>query len=289
MGSRATGALLSVLVLAAVGSGPAWAAGSPTPQPPGADNPLGPIVDVTAHWQWFQPASTFCVKPDVYEFPSGTDATASGADPACSFSGFRPTDTGLYRVSLATPPLCQNCRRLFIDYSKIPSSSNPLGPYYARGHAYFHLSSENPGYSVGTEAHSPNIKNLTNDKLVAPDGSPQAAVIGALDPHFIAYTGDTRNFAHIAVQGPYYVGPWYVNTAGKRVTGTYLDVSLADAQRLSPSTLNAIGYWAGFNAGDATCPDNELLAGKYADGNYFYGGCADHFGVSHDTVDPWPR
>jgi hypothetical protein len=242
---------------------------------------------VTAHWQQFQPATTFCVKPNVYEFPSGTGAVATGRDPACAFSGFRPSDTGLYRVSISTPPLCRGCHRLFIDYARIPSGQPVLGPYYAHGHAYFHLTSANPTYTVGPEAHSPNVKNLTNDKLVAPDGSRQADATAALDPHLIAYTGDTRNFAHIGVQGPYYVGPWYVSRAGKRITGAYLDVSLAGAHRLSPEALDTIGYWAGFNSGDAACPDNVLFGGQYADGNYFYGGCADHFGSSPQSIDPW--
>ena len=54
---------------------------------------IGPILDVTSDWQHYQPASAFCIQPDVPEYaPGGTGATDTGADPVCRFSGFAPND-----------------------------------------------------------------------------------------------------------------------------------------------------------------------------------------------------
>ena len=257
---------------------------------PTSNNPMGPLVNVTAHWRSYQPASTFCIRPDAFQVPAGTDATATGRNAACRASGYPAKATGLYLVSVPTPPLCSGCVRLFIDFGAIPqlSSTAPKLVSSAHGHVFFKLASMNPGYTVSPTAHSPNIKNLTNDALVAPPGTVIPTLTGALDAHLITYVGDTRRFSHDAVQGPYYTGPWYVNTAGKRIYGAYLDVRLSGATQLPARTLNDISYLVGFNSGTATCPDNVLFNGKYADGNYFYAGCADRFGMS-DRVDPWMR
>ncbi|MHB1785016.1 MAG: hypothetical protein ACYCS7_02555 [Acidimicrobiales bacterium] len=255
-------------------------------QGPFTQDPLGPIVDVTGHWKHYQPAEKFCVQPDVAEFPATTDATQTGADPACRFAGFGHLATGLYKVHISTPPLCAGCHRLFLDYSKI-RANQALMPA-AHGHAYFRPMSLNPTYRVAPTAHSPNVKNLTNDSLVAPPGTPIPDVTTLFDTHVMAYVGDTAHFAHIAAQGPYYVGPWYVNTAGQRIDGAYLDVNLSQAVSLGNGLLDGIGYAAGFDANPGLCPDTLLLGAAYADGNYFYGGCVNFFGASAlPGIDPW--
>ena len=35
-----------------------------------SDDPLGPLVDVTADWQDYQPSTDFCIKPDVVDYPA---------------------------------------------------------------------------------------------------------------------------------------------------------------------------------------------------------------------------
>jgi hypothetical protein len=80
---------------------------------------------------------------------------------------------------------------------------------YSQGHAFYRLSSANPTYSSSPVAHSPNIKNFTNDYLVSPPGSAQSQVFSNVDPHLLTYAADTAHFAHTTVQGPYYIGPWY--------------------------------------------------------------------------------
>lgn len=260
---------------------PARAAGTD----PTASDPLGPLVDVTSDWQAYQPSDDFCVHPTVFEFPSTTETT-TGSAPACAGSGFASTDTGLYEVKIATPPLCSGCRRLFIDYSKIDRGAQTAPTAY--GHAYFRLMSFNESYRVPPVAHSPNIKNLTNDYLVSPPGSPRSTAAAAADQYDWAYTGDTANFAHIAVQGPYYVGPWYLNTHGQKIYGAYLDVDLSNAKQLPNAELNLIRYAAGFDSSPSTCADSELLGAAYTDGNYFYGGCVNAFGASSPPgIDPW--
>lgn len=269
---------LACLVLLAM---PARAIGSD----PTSNDPLGPLTDVSAHWSWYQPAPDFCVLPTVYEFPASPE-TATGMDPACRRSGFPPGANRLYEVKVTAPPLCAGCRRLFIDYSKI-TPGTAAAPT-AHGHAYFRLMSLNPTYTVPPIAHSPNIKNLTNDYLVAPPGSPSASVAAAADHYDMAYTGDTANFAHIEAQGPYYVGPWYLNADGRRIYGAYLDVDLTNGTQLPEAGANIIRYSAGFDASPATCPDAALFGVAYTDGNYFYGGCVNGFGASSPPgVDPW--
>ena len=276
-------ALLALAVVAAV----TVARAHPLPASPFTQDPLGPLSDVTANWTDYQPATTFCVKPDVFQLtPVGP--TTNGADPACATSGFAPAATGLVKITVNTPPLCNGCRRLFLDYSKIPAANAPPS-FYAHGHAYFHMGSLNPSYTVEPIAHSPNVKNFTNDKLFVPDGSPQEPIVWAFDLQARAYTGNTAHFVHSEPQGPYYAGPWYVSTAGVRIAGAYLDVNVITDLGPLPidHRLNEIAYEAGFHSGEKTCPDEALGAGAYADGDAYYGGCVDHVGAGREVVDPF--
>jgi hypothetical protein len=235
---------------------------------------MGSLTDVTAHWRQYQPARAFCIRPDAPQYtPGGTGASATGADRACRRSGFAASATGLVKIKVSAPILCPGCRRLFIDFSKIPSTGG------AHGHVYYHLASANLTYTVDPVAHSPNTKNFTNDKLLSPDGSLQELIIGAFDLHAISYVADTSYFIHTAIQGPYYIGPWYLNRAGHRIDGVYLDVDVEDAARSSSAELDAIRYVDGFNSG-TLCP---------SDGDAFYAGCVDSFSFSTSTVNPFPR
>jgi hypothetical protein len=249
--------------------------------PPFQYDSMGPISDVTAQWRHYQPASAFCINPDAPQYtPGGIGPTVTGRNPVCRRSGFPPRAKGLVQIRIRTPLLCAGCRRLFIDFSKIPPGDSPPY-YYARGHVFYRLASPNFTYTVGPIAHSPNTKNFTNDKLLAPAGSPQEQIIGVLDLHqFFGYVSDTRHFIHTAIQGPYYIGPWYVNRAGRRIHGVYLDVDAADATDYGSPQLNEIGYGAGFDSGRG-CP---------TDGDAFYAGCVDWWSLSSSAVDPFaPR
>jgi hypothetical protein len=240
---------------------------------------LGPIRDVTPQWRHYQPADVFCIKPETTEYtPGGIGPTVSGRNPACRRSGFSRRAKGLVVIRVRTPPLCPGCRRLFIDFSKIPKANNPPY-YYSHGHIFYRLASPNFTYSVDPIDHSPNTKNFTNDKLLAPSGSPQEQVLSPLDLHqFFGYAGDTENFVHTSAQGPYYIGPWYINRAGRRIRGAYLDVDVADATRFPGGAQpNEIGYAAGFNSGQL-CPTDD---------DSFYGGCVDWWGFSVSTVNPF--
>jgi hypothetical protein len=252
------------------------------PAPPFHD-PLGPLIDVTARWTDFQPATVFCVRPDRFEASGPTGATSTGSDPACRRSGFRPGVRGLYKVDIRTPTLCAGCRRFFIDYSKIPAENAPP-LYYAHGHAYFRLQSWNFTYTVDPIAHSPNVKNFTNDKLIAPTGSVAEDVATMFDLYSMAYVSDTKFFVHSQVQGPYYIGPWYLNRAGRRVVGAYLDLNVMNAQELPLSFLNEVRYMSGFRSGEPACLDGPL---GYEDADAFYAGCVDQMGGSSAAIDPF--
>lgn len=245
---------------------------------PFQEDSIGPVRDVTANWRYYQPASVFCVQPEAGEYtPGGVGATVSARNPACKRSGFRRSAKGLVEIRVRTPGLCPGCRRLLIDFSKIPKADSPPD-YYARGHVFYRLASPNFSYTVDPLEHSPNTKNFTNDKLLAPSGSPQEQVIGALDLHqFAGYAADTANFVHTAIQGPYYIGPWYLSSRGRRVHGVYLDVDVADATSFGNAQANAISYAAGFDSGDL-CP---------TDADSFYGGCVDWWSFSSSSVDPY--
>lgn len=251
---------------------------------PGASAPfhydaMGPIRDVTAHWQAYQPASTFCVKPETDEYtPEGTGPTVTGSNPSCRRSGFSATIKGLVVIHVRTPSLCPGCRRLFIDFSKIPARNAPPR-YYPHGHVFYRFESFNPTYTIDPTAHSPNTKNFTNDKLLSPEGSAQEQIIGALDLHqAFGYTVDTRNFVHTRLQGPYYTGPWYLSRGARRIHGVYFDVDVAGTTQVpGGAQANDIGYVGGFNSGTA-CPGDQ---------DSFYGGCVDWWAYSSSTVDPY--
>src|SRR4051794_28740062 len=244
---------------------------------PFQNDPMGRLRDVTEHWRHYQPAGRFCVKPDTTTYtPGGNGADATGRDRACRRSGFSRHAKALVKVHVRTPSFCAGCRRFFIDFSKIPKKT-AAGDGHAQGHAYYHLDSINNSYTVDAKAHSPNTKNFTNDKLIAPNGSPQEQLIGAWDLHAIEYVTDTRSVIHTGSQGPYYIGPWYENRHHKRIHGVYLDVDVADATQWPNPQLNAIGYIAGFNSGDV-CPTDD---------DSFYAGCFDWWGMSSNTIDPF--
>ena len=241
---------------------------------------LGPMRDVTASWRQYQPANLFCVQPNVPQYtPGGVGPTVTGRNRACRHSGFRRSAKGLVVVTVRTPTLCSGCHRLFIDFSKIPAGDPPVY-YYPRGHVFYRLASSNSTYTVDPLDHSPNTKNFTNDKLLSPSGSPQEQLIGAGDQHqMFGYVTDTAHFVHTAIQGPYYIGPWYVNRSGRRVRGVYLDVDVADATQYPDPQFNSITYAAGFNSAQHCPPEDQ---------DAFYGGCVDWWGYSVSTVNPFP-
>jgi hypothetical protein len=245
-------------------------------------DPIGPLVDVTCDWQRYQPAEVSCVKLDGIEYaPGGVGVLTDGSDPACQFSGFAEDETGLYRVEIPNPILCAGCRRMFIDFARIPADSGLL--YYAHGHAFYHVSSLNPFYTIEPVSHSPNTKNFYNDKLVSPPGTPVETLIGAIDTHDMAYVTDTKYFVHTAIQGPHYIGPWYVNRDGERIHGIYLDVNVGDAMSLGSPQFDQFFYQVGYNSGQVYC--NPIAPATDAD--ILYGGCVDRPGGSRDAYDPF--
>ncbi len=275
----------AVLACAALVLAASVASADDFPATPITQSPMGPLIDVTDTWVDYQPAEAFCVRPDVFQF-TGIGPTVNGDDPDCALSGFAPADTGLVKIEIVTPPLCNGCRRLFLDYSQIPA--NEPSVRYAHGHSYFHYGSLNPTYTVEPIAHSPNVKNFSNDKAVVSEGSVQEPLVWAFDSYNRTFTGNTAHFVHSDVQGPYYTGPWYVNASGQRIIGSYLDVTVAGFGPLpGDHRLNEIAYVAAFHSGEPTCPDELIGGGAYADGDAFYGGCIDGFGAGREVIDPF--
>jgi len=249
-------------------------------------DPLGPIRDVTGCWERFQPAAEFCIPLTATDFtPGGVGPTVDGGEPACAFSGFGPGDDGLKRIALDKPPLCEGCRRLFIDYSRIPEDGPARN--YAKGHAYLMLASANFGYTADPQAHSPNTKNFTNDTLVSDlitqPFNPLRPLLAFSESYLKLFVASTGQFAQTAIQGPHYIGPWYVNRDGERVHGVYYDVDVtAGFGFYGWPELDAIQYLVGYAGGGLLCEFPIL-----DDGNLLYGGCLDAFGQSSTAVVPY--
>ncbi|HSW14231.1 MAG TPA: hypothetical protein VLI06_15405 [Solimonas sp.] len=240
-----------------------------------AIDPIGPLQDVTCDWARYQPAEAFCVRIDAVELtPGGTGPlTAEGSEPECRASGFGPEDHGLYKVRIDAPELCEGCRRLFIDGTP---------PLKAQGHAFYAIASFNPGHTIDPYSHSPNTKNFTNDALLAPPDTQLQALIGGADLYMKTYVTHTTRFAHSGAQGDYYIGPWYLNRAGERIHGVYVDIKPSPFGLGDPN-LNAIRYLAGYNSGTPSCPDN--LLGDLAGFNLLYAGCVERPGGSAIALD----
>ncbi len=83
--------------MAALGAAMATPAAAGAQTSPLGSDPVGPISNVTADWQYYQPASDFCVPDQVVEIPSDTQDTQTGSNPACAFSGFTPADSRTVR------------------------------------------------------------------------------------------------------------------------------------------------------------------------------------------------
>jgi hypothetical protein len=250
-------------------------------------DPLGKATDVTCKWQHYQPAAQFCVPLDGIEYaPGGTGPLTDGSDPACAFSGFSPSDSGLYKFDFAVPTLCPGCRRLFIDFATIPADDAAKLLYYAHGHAYYRVSSANPSYSIEPTSHSPNTKDFFNDKLVSPPGSPVEALVRVADTYDMAYVTDVVHFIHTAIQGVHYIGPWYVNREGERIHGIYLDVDAGSATAFGVPSFDAFFYQAGYNSGQDTCFNSDGTP-MVNDADLLYGGCVDRIGGSSDAFDPF--
>lgn len=258
--------------------------GPEEPSTPLTQDPLGPLLDVSASWQDYQPADCFYVQPEVFELSGDDGDDVVGDTDGCHAAGLTE-GAAAHRVEIETPALCNGCRRLFLDYSAIPPENDPPR-YYARGHSYFSFRSWNPTYTADPRSHSPNVKNVRNDELFVPPGAPWERLAHGFDLYAMSYAADPANTAHTDAMGPYYIGPWYVNRQGAKVFGAYLDVDAVSAEDLRNPRLNEIRYGAAFNSGEATCPDNVLFGGGFADGNYGYGGCIDRFGGSSHGVNP---
>ena len=233
---------------------------------------------MSCNWQHYQAAAAFCILPDGPQYtPGGHGGTTTGSDPACKLSGFRPGDIGLYKVQISAPPLCAFCRRYFIDLSKAKPD--------VRGHAFYAIASVNDSYTIDPVAHSPNTKNFTNDHLLAtPPGTVVQLLMGKIDLYLKAYVTDSLHFVHNDLQGPYYAGPWYVNSAGQRIQGVYVDVNIAVPVVLGNPKLDALRYLAGYDNGLLPCPDE--LNPALSDADFLYAGCVDHVAASSTAYDP---
>lgn len=305
-----TAALVALIAPVALAGAPAADAGPADSLPPQLrQDPIGEMRDVTDEWERYQPAGEFCVLPDGFDATTETvgdpglvpfDECPEGYVYGHGTDPCRPAGSAcLHRVTIDTPDLAHTTglRRLFFDYATIPDNEPFAGLFYAHGHVYFRLDSDNESYTVDSRAHSPNVKNVTNDKLFVPDGSPWHDLSHGFDRRAKSYTGDTRFTHHSAVQGPYYVGPGYVNAAGDDIDGSYLDVQVMN-ELPDPDADNTIGYWAGFDSGEDlrvdeppqewdpfSCPTSSVPG--LEDANVLYAGCADRFGHSDESVDPF--
>src|SRR5918996_5422370 len=176
---------------------------------PYQQDPAGPLRDVTDRWRRFQPARTFCVRPNVFDLSPTSGKRVTGRHKACRRSGWPRKARNLVLLRVKVPGLCDGCRRLFLNYRQIPRNAAPY--LYAHGHVYVRLVSANPGYTANPRAHSPNVRTLSNDHLLVPNGAPHQGPARAADATILTFAGNTARTANSRIQGPWYVGPWYVS------------------------------------------------------------------------------
>ena len=149
-------------------------------------------------------------------------------------------------MKIVTPPLC--ARGSVIDYAAIKPSSLVLT---RRERVY--RPSRNPTYSSSPTAQ-PNIKNFTNDYLVAPPGSAHSQLIAKVDPHLLTYAADTAHYEH-TTSGALLHRTLLPEPDGDRIDGAYIDVDLAQGTQLKRAELDGISYGAAFDTDPAICPD----------------------------------
>ena len=192
----------------------------------------GPIRDVTANWLAYQPAQAFCVKPNVGQYtPGGDGPTGTGRDPACRRSGFARGATGLVGDQRPhadpVPRVPAAVHRLLEDPERRQPADllRPRARLLPAGVGELHATRSTRSRTAPTPRTSPTTSCSRRR------ARRRSSSIGGARPAPVAsgYTTDTLNFVHTAVQGPYYIGPWYVNRGGRRIYGVYLDVDVADA------------------------------------------------------------
>ena len=267
-GLRRGAVLGGILLLAAALTAPASAAGTSSGNSPcdsGFDplqlctSALGPLIDVSAHWQDYQPALTqpvpisdyFPGDPEDTDPPLGAGHCGTETTPAPPPTIPKGVILSSLPLTYPVPPgklahprnsayclltyvpsdfdsLCTGCHRIFIDFSAIPVGST-LAPG-ADGHWAGRMTAgTNLGATIPFDAHSPNIKNLCSDKFFNPSQGSDCVILKSFDQPGAEMEGDTSVFHHYPLEGRYYNGPAYLAGDGASapyhwVHGAYFDL-----------------------------------------------------------------
>ena len=253
------------------------AGGAPLPQ---CVDAIGPIVDVSASWGQYQPATVQVVPISDYATDPEDAPPPLGAGVCGGETSAAPgLPTG--EVMAAPPPgvpappgthgpycvlhylasdfsrLAGGSHRLLIDYAAIPAGNPPLAPG-ADGHwaAKLWQSVSVPAASP-PNGHSPNIKNLCSDKFLNPSPGSACALLAPGDEQGIEVEGDSSTYHHFPKEGRYYNGPAYLAGDGARVAYHYVRGAYVDVSTSAPAVWYSVDYRG---QGDAL-PDTDQSYG----------------------------
>ena len=182
---------------------------------------LGPLRDVSEGWRDYQPALVQVVPMSDYAAtdpeaqapplgvgPCGGETQSQGPGPGQVMQSpppgvpAPPGSHGPYCVLHYLPqdftPLCGDCHRLLIDYSRIPSGT-AVSPG-AQGHWAAKFNQSQPvSLATFVNGHSPNIKNLCADKFFNRGPGATCVPYTQLDQNAVEYEGDTTWYHHLSL------------------------------------------------------------------------------------------
>jgi hypothetical protein len=304
---RALLALLLAAAVAPVAAMPLAANAAPPPSSnpcdyvplPSCTTALGPLVDVTAGWRWYQPAlvqpipmSDYSADPAInapFPFsPCGGETSTPAANgqavppssPQAPPVAGVPAPPGGWRVGtqycvlryLATDftAPCATCTRVLVDYDRIPAASVPGADGHWAGRFTF-----NGGFTVAipqVNGHSPNVKNLCADKYFNKgagsdctdmSGVNSLAPITQFDKYGMGLEGDSGVYHHFSGEGRYYNGPAYLAGDGSSVPYHWVHGVYQDYD-LQGAGSGFAWYGAGYRGLGDAAPDTDLWPPGYA-------------------------
>jgi len=247
---------------------------------------LGPLVDATARWRFYQPAtvqlvpiSDYASDPEDAPPPLGVGTCGGETQHAAADGGTVPDGSVVAAPPAGIPappsthgpycllhyftsdfgPLCSGCHRMLIDFAQIPAG-NATSPG-ADGHWAARFNASQLNVSSPFDNHSPNIKNLCSDKFFNPAAGSDCTAYPQIDGYGLEFEGDSSIYHHFPLEGRYYNGPQYLAGSGTHtspyhwVHGAYFDVDPMGASGL------AMWYGTGYRGIGDAAPDTDQSYG----------------------------
>ena len=250
---------------------------------PGASAPfhydaLGPMRDVTTHWQAYQPASTFCVKPETDEYtPGGIGPTVTGANPGLSALGLLAGHQG------ARGYPCPHAHAVL----RLPEPVHRLRGHPGQEQAPALLPPRPrllPARVIQPDLHrrpdrsQPQHQELHQRQAPVPGVRPGGDHRRARSPPGLRVHGRHRQLHPHEDPGSVLHRPLVRNRAGRRIEGCTSTSTSADATQLPGGARPTTS---------ATRPASTAALAAPGPRDLLYAGCFDSFGFSASSVNPY--